>query len=382
VPESFSGEPARYRCPTLPESGFTENFDLPLPIEFRMANKTTQIDPTLAGQIESAEPVLGFPIQFSWHKNYWSELFDCQVELIRNDIRRARVEEKLIIYLSCPISARGGGDESTNVEIAKATERRLLARWGERFWILNPTQYQMESKEGTGLMGQHASTLGYDLAELRSLTPNDPISGRPAPFGGDYMRMWTKVLVEDRVDPPYHFTSQGSGDALKNTAQHFDAFYFLGPSDVAAYFAASGGQTLTAAIEAHFARKFITDPDFCDSYSIAGIDWRRGWRDDIGLSDQAKQNQTDLRLKWGDLRRQYVRFYGLRASANFSLGSHDEWNILRQINRLRRQAVRPNGKGDNIGIPEQLPGFFDGIQIDPGASEAELSRGYATSGNL
>ena len=335
------------------------------------------IDAKKAGEMTTGEPVPGFPVKFAWHKNYWSELFDRQVELIRDDIRRARVEEKLIIYLSSPISPRGGGDQSTNVEIAKATERRLLARWGERFWILNPVQYQMESKEGTGLMGKHAIDCEIDLARLRADTPNDPVSGRPAPFGGDYMRMWTRVLVEDQLKNPYHYTNPQAAKLLKNTGQHFDAFYFIGPSDVAAFFSGNGAETLTAGIEAHFARKLATDVDFCDSYNVAGIDWRPGWRNDPALGQAAKDKQEALRLQWTNLRRDYLRFYALRASVNFSLGSHDEWEIFRTINNLRRGRKTV---GDKVGIAEQLAGFFDGIQIDPGASEAGISRGYAVQG--
>src|SRR5262245_49050148 len=149
------------------------------------------IDPVLANKMEpGGTPVTGFPIKFSWHTEYWLSLFDRQVELIRGDIRRARADGKLIVYLSCPISARGGGDRSTNVEIAKGVERRVLSQWGERFWILNPAQYQLESKEGTGLMEVHAKECDIDLAKLREVSH---------PTGGDYMRMWTKVLVEDQV---------------------------------------------------------------------------------------------------------------------------------------------------------------------------------------
>jgi hypothetical protein len=75
------------------------------------------------------------------------------------------------------------------VEIAKGVERRFLSQRGERFWILNPAQYQLESKEGTGLMEMHAKKCDVDLGKLREVSH---------PAGGDYMRMSTKVLVEDQ----------------------------------------------------------------------------------------------------------------------------------------------------------------------------------------
>lgn len=210
-------------------------------------------------------------------------------------------------------------------------------------------------------MEVHAKACETDLAKLRELSH---------PTGGDYMRMWTKVLVEDQVYDEF----KSLPDKLKNSGQHFDAYYFLGPKDVSDFFSKSGATTLTAGIEAHFARRFATDSDFRDNYSIGGIVWRKGWQQDPAMKSDERIAQTRLRAQWADLRRQYVRFYALRASINFSLGSHDEWEIFRQINIKRRDEKAPD---DNIGIPDQLGGFFDQSQIDPSASEAALSRGYA-----
>ena len=329
--------------------------------------KRKRIDPNLAKRMETGNPVPGFPVKFSWHEYYWKEIFDKQVELIREDIRRARAEDHLIVYLSCPISARGGGDQSTNIDIAKNTERHLLETWGEGFWFLNPAQYQLESKEGTGLMEKHAQSLGYDLAELRAATPGGP-------GGGDYMRMWTRVLVEDQG--VFNFKDpDGRNAALKNTGQHFDGFYFLGPSDALRFFTKSGGQTITASVEAHFARKFATDADFRDRFTIPTIDWRDGWSTDPSSTPEQKNEQQTLRCQWEELRRNYLRFYSLRASIAYSLGSHDEWQIFRQINASRRKALASTS--GNLGIAGQLAGFFDGSAIDPAAGETEISRGYS-----
>ena len=128
--------------------------------------------------------------------------------------------------------------------------------------------------------------------------------------------------------------------------------------------------------EGHFADEFATDADFRDSYSLSGLVWRLGWQDDASLSAADKLTQLNLRRQWRELRRQYLRFYALRASVNFSLGSHDEWEIFRQIN-LRRREKGVAANGDNAEVTEQLAGFFDQNQIDPGAAEAPTSRGYA-----
>jgi len=293
-------------------------------------------------------PVAGFDMKFRWQEE-WVELFNKQVELIQEDVARARAEDRVIVYLSCPISSRGGGNHRTNVEIARHTERRLVTDWGHRFWILNPAQYQMQSKEGTGLIQRHARTLGIGQEEL---------DRRPEPTGGDYMRMWTRVLVED-------------GDEKKPRGRRFDAFYFLGPTDVRHFFSRGGAVTLTAGIEEYFARKFSMDPDFRHEYSTAGIDWgvsRRG--------EQTAARQSELKDRWEDARKSFFRFYAIRASVNFSLGSHDEWNIFRLLCRMRLADSESQGmEGGNPG--DLLAGYFDGRQIDPGAAFVDVSPGYA-----
>jgi len=92
---------------------------------------------------EAGRPVDSLPIRFEWHTGAWKRLFDKQIALIKEDINRARAQDKLVVYLSCPISSRGGGYSGTNVDIAMHTERTLLDKWGERFWILNPSRYQI-----------------------------------------------------------------------------------------------------------------------------------------------------------------------------------------------------------------------------------------------
>jgi hypothetical protein len=167
------------------------------------------------------------------------------------------------------------------------------------------------------------------------------------------MRMWTKVLVED---------SDG------NVGRNFDAFYFLGPRDVFSFFTHDASMTLTSGVEAYFSRKFSTDPAFRDYFSNPAIVWGTAGGPDIDADREA----------WKAQRTAFLRYYGLRASANFSLGSHDEWTIFRLLNRARRAATCGPGLAD--GDPgEQIAGFFDGVQVDPASSEGALSRGYAVN---
>lgn len=265
------------------------------------------------------EPVPGFPIKFEWQTNEWQKLFNAQVQLLQEDIARARADDRSVIYLSCPISNRGGGFDKANVEIAKFTQHRLMNEFGGRFWILNPAQYQMQSKEGTGLIYRHARNLGISQEVVDAL---------PTPRGGDYMRMWTRVLAED--------------DDV-NLGGRFDAYYFLGPKDTATFYSQGGSITKTAGIEEYFARKFTTDPDFRNYFSSG--------------------NDT-----WEQLRKDFIRFYSLRAGANFSKGCQDEWNILVLLNSLRLKKY---------GIGSQIGAFFDGEQVLPGAFETKVFPGYA-----
>lgn len=261
-------------------------------------------------------PVPGFPLEFEWQDNEWLQVFDRQVGLLLDDITRARTEDRMVVYLSCPISSKGGSFKNTNVEIARATQRRIQERFGSRVWVLNPAQYQLESKEGAGLLRRHAVDLGISLDHLDSLPP---------PRGGDYMRMWTKVLVEDDRE---------------QAGWHFDAYYFLSPSDTSAFFDAEGPTDATEAVETYFARKYTTDLDFKTSF--------------------------DGEADWESLRKDFVRFYTFRSGAAYSSGCHDEWNILCLLNERR---LKTGGVGD------LLSAWWDGRQVTPGAMQA-ISPGY------
>jgi len=296
----------------------------------------------------TGKPVPKFPIDFKWQSGDWERLFNCQVELLRQDIQRARAEDKVIVYLSCPISSRGGGYRITNVDIAKATQAHMMSIWGDRFWILNPSQYQMESKEGTGLMQMHADREGIDLSSL----------GRAS--GGDYMRMWTKVLVEDPKLKP----TESDDDPW---AEAFDAFYFIGPNDVNRYFTRGGANTLTAGIEEYFSRKYTMDRDFQQHFA-----WPE---DDVvsGSDDQDKEKRSSEEAQ--SMRNNFFRFYGIRASTNFSLGAHDEWNIFKHINDKRMEKFIHSSSG-NGNTGELLTGYFDGNQVDLGSAVNLINKGY------
>jgi hypothetical protein len=291
---------------------------------------------------ETGQPVAGFPLEFRWRAGAWKAIFDRQIQLLQDDIARARADGRLVLYLSCPISSRGGSWAGTNVDIARHVEREILQRLGESFWVLNPAQYQLESKAGLGLLEQHAKAIGINLADLKGMSPG----------GGDYMRMWTRVLVED---------------GEHNLGRNFDAYYFLGPRDVLSFFTANGSETLTAGVQGYFARKMEADGAFRHQFSAPDTIWNGN------VLSEAEEKQ---KLEWVRKRKDFLCYYGLKASANFSLGSHDEWAILRLLNQARRKASASADKLDG-DVGDQIAALFDGSQVSLSASEAPLSRGYA-----
>lgn len=315
---------------------------------------------TAEAMLQTAEaPIADLPaIKYRWHTGPWRDIFECQINKIRRDIRRAKVEDRLAIYLSCPISSRGGGFASTNVDVARHVERSLLARWGEAFWILNPAQYQLESRAGAGLMDEHADYLGLNIEDLKA---------HSMPTGGDYMRMWTTVLAENGDWRTY------PDDDLKrpteNSGQAFDAFYFIGPRDVQSFFIREGAN-LTTGIQTYFAQKYAADGGFRTEYHAEDEIWT-----DVGAASPMTQPIYEKRQAWQDARFRFLRYYGLRASANFSLGCHDEWLILKALNERRMQHSRKTGGADG-DVGERIAAYFDGSQVDPASSEIAITRGY------
>lgn len=289
----------------------------------------------------TGRPVAGLPFEFRWRGGTWKALFDKQIALVERDIARARAEDRVMVFQSSPLSGRGGGHYATNVEIADHTARRILEEWGDRFWVLNPARYQMESKEGTGLMNLHARELSRETGEEIDV---DRLFREEPPGGGDYMRMWTRILAED------------DGDDLGG---RWDAMVFIGPTDVRDFFLESGSRTWTAGVEEHFSRKVTMDRDFHDNFAPPFFD-EAGER----LTGEAETRE------WKRRREAFFRYYTIRAGVNFSLGSHDEFNLWQELNR-RRRAASPHG------IADQIAGFFDGRQLDPSAAVRPIPPGYA-----
>lgn len=142
-----------------------------------------------------------------------------------------------------------------------------------------------------------------------------PAVGGKSPNGSEYMYMWTEVLA-------------GEG----GTGSDFDYVYFAGPTDFAAHFAGTG--SISDRVRKYAEQLKNDDPKF---------------------AAEVASNPDRLR--------QFVRYYTIRASAGFSTGAHDEWNIFCAINRKR-------------DIGDQISGAFDGRALSPVDLEVFLRPGY------
>ena len=153
------------------------------------------------------------------------------------------------------------------------------------------------------------------------LNPGVPEANIPNGSGADYMLMWTQLL-----------------EGKEGLGEDFDFVYFVGPRDFARYLALDGNADMLK-IEQFFDKRLESDPDLKKAV-------------DKGLTRSAFRN-----------------YYALKASATFSKGAHDEWNIVRALNERRRAH-------DRFGIANQLAVLFDGGGVAPSSSEGATSDGY------
>jgi hypothetical protein len=140
---------------------------------------------------------------------------------------------------------------------------------------------------------------------------------------GDYLLMWTRIL-----EGP-----DGLGEDL-------DFVHFAGPSDFAAFFGLNGTADMDR-ISAYFDERLKTDADLkraIERGTVSAASFRN--------------------------------YYALRASAAFSIGAHDEWNVIRLVNARRRDDPK-------FGVANQLPVLFDGRAVSSGEFEQAIGGGNA-----
>lgn len=65
------------------------------------------------------------------------------IAAVREVIAVAKAHNRLVGYLSVPVSAAGGGYRPTNVELAKYTATSVERRFGQRLMTLNPGAFAL-----------------------------------------------------------------------------------------------------------------------------------------------------------------------------------------------------------------------------------------------
>lgn len=138
---------------------------------------------------------------------------------------------------------------------------------------------------------------------------------------GDYLLMWTRIL-----------------EGQKALGEDFDFIYFVGPTDFAGFFGLTGKDDMDR-IAAYFDDRLARDADLKRAVERGSV------------SKAAFRN-----------------YYALRASAAFSLGAHDEWNVIRAVNQRRRDDKA-------LGVANQLPVMFDGRAVSSGEYEQQVAGG-------
>ncbi len=139
----------------------------------------------------------------------------------------------------------------------------------------------------------------------------------------DYMHMWTQILE----------SPSGMGD-------DFDFVYFVGPTDFGALFGLDGKGDMDK-ISSYFDKRLATD---------------------AALKREVDRGRVTKNT--------FRNYYALKASVSFSNGAHDEWNIFRMLNELRRANAK-------YGVANQIGVLFDGKPVSPVESEQIIASGMS-----
>jgi hypothetical protein len=142
------------------------------------------------------------------------------VQTLRSQIRM-QAGDKLVAYLSVPLTARGGGYRPLNVEVSEFLKSRMESRFQGRVWVLAPGKVESELPQVNG----------------------------KSPQGGEYMYMWTSVLAGD----------DGYG-------RDFNFLFAAGPSDIRAFFGAP--EDTFASLERYIDLRAKADTDFRDNVAL------------------------------------------------------------------------------------------------------------------
>lgn len=139
----------------------------------------------------------------------------------------------------------------------------------------------------------------------------------------EYLLMWTRLL-----------------EGPEAMGEDFDFVYLVGPSDFANFFGFTGVADMDK-LTAYFNERLANDADLKRAVERGAV------------------SATTFR-----------NYYALRASVAFSVGAHDEWNVIRSVNTRRRDDKA-------YGVANQLPVLFDGRALSSGEFEQAVTGGNA-----
>jgi len=225
---------------------------------------------------------------------------------------KAAVDEKVAYYRATIAAERAKGKAIGYLSVPLSTGGG--GYFGVNREIAQAVKERVEGRYGTGSVW----ILNPTATEADLPTLNGVRAGQ-----GDYLVMWTRVL-----------------EGEKGLGEDFDFAYFVGPSDFAAYFGLTGKGDMDR-LAAWFDERLAKDADL-----------RRAV--ERGTVSAA----------------QFRNYYGLKAGAAFSAGSHDEWNVMRAINAKRRADPK-------LGLVNQIPLMYDGRGLSAAEAEQAVAAGNA-----
>jgi hypothetical protein len=229
---------------------------------------------------------------------------------------KAAVDEKVAFYRSTIAAERAKGRAIGYLSVPLSTA-------GGGYFGVNREVAQLVTERVLSRLGSASVWILNPTAKEADLPAQDGVRAGQ----GDYLVMWTRIL-----------------EGEKGLGEDFDFAYFVGPSDYAAYFGLTGRGDMDR-IGAWFDERLAKDPDLARAVERGAV------------------SATQFR-----------NYYGLKAGAAFSAGSHDEWNVVRSVNGRRRDEAK-------LGLANQIAVMFDGRALSSAEAEQPVAAGNAGACN-
>jgi hypothetical protein len=223
---------------------------------------------------------------------------------------RAAIDEKVAYFRAQIAAERAKGKAVGYLSIPLSTAG------GSYFGVNREVAQQIKERVEARLGANSAWLLNSTAKDADLPTLNGVRAGQT-----DYLLMWNRIL-----------------EGQKGLGEDFDFVYFAGPSDFASYFGLTGKGDMDR-LATYFDDRVAKDADMKRAVE-------RGTLTAAGFRN----------------------YYALRASTAFSVGAHDEWNIIRAVNTRRRDDPK-------LGVPNQLPVLFDGRALSSAETEQPVAAG-------